>query len=117
MRWSRTTPRSKPPPSAYAEAVSKLEPLLKEADDYYSQQDYKDDKMAKGKALHPRLVAAWNAFESADQKLRNGVEAINDQTRAGEARRDREKRRQAGALPCRSPDDPGQARAARGGSG
>ncbi len=64
--------------SAYAEAVSKLEPLLKEADDYYSQQDYKDDKMAKGRALHPRLVAAWDAFESADQKLRSGVEAIND---------------------------------------
>ena len=64
---------------AYAKAVSKLEPLLKEADDYYTQQDYKDDKMAKGKALHPRLVAAWDAFESADQKLRSGVEAINDQ--------------------------------------
>jgi hypothetical protein len=64
--------------SAYADAVGKLEPLLKEADDYYTQQDYKDDKMAKGKALHPRLVAAWDAFESADQKLRAGVEAIND---------------------------------------
>ena len=64
--------------SAYAEAVSKLEPLLKEADDYYSQEDYKDDKMAKGKALHPRLVAAWDTFAVADRKLRDGVEAIND---------------------------------------
>jgi hypothetical protein len=64
--------------SAYAEAVSKLEPLLKEADDYYDQQNYKDDKMAKGKALHPRLVAAWDAFASADQKLRSGVDAVND---------------------------------------
>lgn len=64
--------------TAYAEAVSKLEPLLKEADDYYTQQDYKDDKMAKGRALHPRLVAAWDAFASADQKLRSGVDAIND---------------------------------------
>lgn len=64
--------------SAYADAVSKLEPLLKEADDYYSQENYKDDRMAKGKALHPRLVAAWNAFETADKKLRVGVEAIND---------------------------------------
>ncbi len=64
--------------SAYADAVSKLEPLLKEADDYYSQENYKDDKMAKGKALHPRLVAAWDAFASADKKLRAGVEAIND---------------------------------------
>lgn len=68
--------------SAYAEAVAKLEPLLKEADDYYSQQDYKDDKMAKGKALHPRLVAAWDAFASADKELRRGVEAINDKLAA-----------------------------------
>jgi hypothetical protein len=64
--------------SAYAEAVSTLEPLLKEADDYYSQENYKDDRMAKGKALHPRLVAAWDAFVTADQKLRNDVEVIND---------------------------------------
>jgi hypothetical protein len=64
--------------SAYTDAVSKLEPLLKEADDYYSQEDYKDDKMAKGKALHPRLVAAWDAFARADKALRGGVEAIND---------------------------------------
>ena len=64
--------------TAYANAVAKLETLLKEADDYYSQQDYKDDKMAKGKALHPLLVAAWTEFERADQTLRSGVEEIND---------------------------------------
>ena len=64
--------------SAYAEAVSKLEPLLQETDDYYKQEDYKDDRMAKGRALHPRLVAAWDAFASADKNLRGGVEAIND---------------------------------------
>lgn len=64
--------------SAYAKAVSKLEPLLKEADDYYTQQNYKDDKMAKGRALHPLLVAAWNEFEGADKSLRSNVEAIND---------------------------------------
>jgi hypothetical protein len=68
--------------SAYAEAVSKLEPLLKEADDYYTQQDYKDDRMAKGKALHPRLVAAWDAFANADKALRSGVDAINDRRAA-----------------------------------
>ncbi|WP_137043578.1 YiiG family protein [Pseudolabrys sp. FHR47] len=64
--------------AAYADAVSKLEPLLKEADDYYDQENYKDDKMAKGKALHPRLVAAWDAFAAADKSLRANVEAIND---------------------------------------
>jgi hypothetical protein len=64
--------------SVYADAVGKLEPLLQEADDYYSQEDYKDDKMAKGRALHPRLVAAWDAFANADKALRTGVETIND---------------------------------------
>ena len=64
--------------TAYAKAVARLEPLLKEADDYYTQQNYKDDKMAKGRALHPLLVAAWNEFESADKTLRSNVEAIND---------------------------------------
>jgi hypothetical protein len=68
--------------SAYAEAVGRLEPLLQEADDYYKQEDYKDDRMAKGRALHPRLVAAWDAFANADKALRNGVEAINDRRAA-----------------------------------
>jgi hypothetical protein len=64
------------------DAVSKLEPLLKEADDYYTQENYKDDRMAKGKALHPRLVAAWDAFAAADDALRNNVETINDRRAA-----------------------------------
>jgi hypothetical protein len=64
--------------SAYVEAVSKLEPMLKEADDYYKQENYKDDRMARGRALHPLLLAAWDAFASADKALRGGVEAIND---------------------------------------
>jgi hypothetical protein len=64
--------------SAYAKAVAKLEPLLKEANDYYTQENYKDDKMAKCKALHLMLVAAWDSFESADKSLRSNVEAIND---------------------------------------
>ena len=68
--------------SAYADAVSKLEPLLKEADDYYEREDYKDDGMAKGKAMHPRLIAAWDAFAAADTALRNGVEVINDRRAA-----------------------------------
>ncbi len=68
--------------SAYVEAVSKLEPMLKDADDYYTQENYKDDKMARGRALHPLLVAAWDAFASADKALRGGVETINDKRAA-----------------------------------
>jgi len=64
--------------TAYVDAVGKLEPLLKDANDYYSAENYKDDGMAKGKALHPRLVAAWDAFAGADRKLRGTIEAIDD---------------------------------------
>ena len=64
--------------AAYAAAVGALEPMLKEADDYYSQQNYKDDKMAKGKAMHPKLMAAWAAFAAADKELRGVVQKLND---------------------------------------
>jgi len=67
---------------SYVDAVVALEPLLKEADDYYSQENYKDDKMAKGKAMHPRLVAAWNAFATADQRLRAGIDEVQDKRAA-----------------------------------
>lgn len=70
--------------SGYVEAVVALEPLLKEADDYYEQENYKDDKMAKGKELHPRLVAAWAAFAAADVMLRDEIEAIQSKQQAEE---------------------------------
>jgi hypothetical protein len=40
--------------------------------------------MARGKALHPRLVAAWSAFAEADQKLRRGIDVIQDKRRVEE---------------------------------
>lgn len=64
--------------TAYVEVVTVLEPLLKEADDYYDQQNYKDDRMAKGRSLHPRLVAAWDAFQKADERLRDLVDTQQD---------------------------------------
>lgn len=64
--------------SAFVEAVVALEPLLKEADDYYTQEDYKDDKMAKGKAMHAKLVAAWASFANADTALRSGLDVVQD---------------------------------------
>jgi hypothetical protein len=68
--------------STYVEMVVQLERLLKEADDYYSQENYKDDRMAKGRALHPRLVATWDSFANADKALRSGIEVINDRRAA-----------------------------------
>ena len=68
--------------SAYVSAVNTLGPLLKEAADYYTEENYKDDKMAKGRALHPRLVAAWDAFAAADKNLRAGIDTITDRRKA-----------------------------------
>jgi len=68
----------------YAAAVTALEGLLKEADDYYDQQNYKDDKMAKGKAMHPRLMAAFADFNRADTTLRDVVQRLNDAVQAEE---------------------------------
>jgi hypothetical protein len=62
----------------YLTSVTTLAPLLKEADDYYTQQNYKDDKMAKGKALHPRLLSAFASFANADEKLSGVIDAIQE---------------------------------------
>ncbi len=61
---------------AYVASVVALAPLLREADAYYRQENYKDDGMAKGKALHPRLVAAWQAFATADKALTDRLEVL-----------------------------------------
>lgn len=63
----------------FVAAAKKAYPLLKEANDYYSQKDYKDDKMAKGKALHPKLVAVFDDFDKADKAMRGQVHTLNRQ--------------------------------------
>lgn len=55
--------------SAYEKAVAEVVPLLNSAHKYYDQKDYSDDKFAKAKELHPKLVAAWDQFAKADKAL------------------------------------------------
>jgi len=64
--------------TAYITAVTKLYPLTKEVDSYYTNNDFQGDHMARGKALHPAVAAAFDEFYAADQKLRNLIEPIND---------------------------------------
>jgi hypothetical protein len=64
--------------SAFINSLTDLTPLVKEASDYYEQGDYKDDRMARGKEFHPRLMAAWDGFMAANARLRDAVERIND---------------------------------------
>ncbi len=69
---------------AYVKTVQALEPLLKEADDYYEQENYRDDKFAKGKEMHPKLLAAWDEFGKADGALRGLVAKIGDERQLAE---------------------------------
>jgi hypothetical protein len=56
--------------ASLVEALQKIVPLVKEAESYFRQQDYKDDACAKGKELHGKLVAAFAAFDAPDKVLR-----------------------------------------------
>jgi Protein of unknown function (DUF3829) len=65
--------------SGYVSATLALAAILKTANDYYDQSNYKDDKMAMGKDLHPKLLVAFAAFDKADTDLRGLVEKLNDE--------------------------------------
>lgn len=53
----------------YIAANAALGPILTEANGYYERADYKVDKMAEGKSLHVRIVAAAGPFLSARAKV------------------------------------------------
>jgi hypothetical protein len=50
-------------------ALDKLAPLLKKADRYYSQKDYKDDGCKGAQEMHPKLVALFDDFEANERTL------------------------------------------------
>jgi len=53
----------------YIAANAALAPILREANGYYERADYKVDKMAEGKTLHARIVAAAGPFLVARAKV------------------------------------------------
>lgn len=63
----------------YRTSIEALAPLLKQAHDYYDRKDFKDDKFAKGIELHPKLMAAFAAFEKANKPFDDKVTALNEQ--------------------------------------
>lgn len=71
----------------YVKSVQALEPMLKAADDYYEQENYKDDKFAKGKEMHGKLLAAWEDFAKVDRALRDVVESVSDERQTAELAR------------------------------
>jgi hypothetical protein len=60
----------------FAKTVTDLDVLIDEVYTYYENKNYKDDKFAKGKAIHPRIMGAFAAFSKADNDLHATLDAI-----------------------------------------
>ncbi len=65
--------------ASYGQALVALYEITNEANTYYELEDYRDDKMKRGKSMHPALMVAFTQFENADQVMRTVVAAQNDQ--------------------------------------
>jgi Protein of unknown function (DUF3829) len=54
---------------AYLKAVLDVDGLMNQIYPYFENKDFRDDKWAKGKALHPQIMASFKAFAAADNEL------------------------------------------------
>ncbi|MGL5830830.1 MAG: YiiG family protein [Candidatus Altimarinota bacterium] len=54
----------------YLIALNELAPKIEEAYIYYDQENYKDDNFAKGKAMHPGLMAGFAKFKEVSDRFR-----------------------------------------------
>lgn len=57
----------------YEKSLIELHDLLEKAERYYDQEDYEDDQMAGGKAMHDDLMKAYHAYAMADLDLRDAM--------------------------------------------
>jgi hypothetical protein len=60
----------------FAVAAIEIDKLMNEAGNYFEMKLFKDDKWAKGKALHPKLKASWDRFSRADKQLHDTLDGI-----------------------------------------
>lgn len=60
----------------YAAAAQNAEHVIAQVGTYFDQRTFREDKWARGKALHPQLTAAFKRFGAADHSLHQAVDAI-----------------------------------------
>ncbi len=60
----------------FARTVAELDAIVDEVFTYYETKGFQSDRFAKGKAVHPRLIAAFNAFSRADSNLHSTLDGI-----------------------------------------
>ncbi|WP_409309136.1 YiiG family protein [Pectobacterium sp. B1J-3] len=63
----------------YSATVTTWGQTLQEADTYYSRENYKDDAMARGKAMHGDIVKHYAAFSTANRQFNQALEEANDE--------------------------------------
>ena len=102
-----TKARAMPPKDAkleaagdeFARTVMELDGLIDEVFTYYENKNFKDDKFAKGKAMHPRLMAAFANFSKADNNLHETLDGITKPLAAAHPRPHRARGGQEVPLP------------------
>ncbi len=62
--------------SDFARTVTELDVIVDEIFPYYESKGFQSDKFAKGKVVHPRLMAAFKAFSRADSNLHSTLDGI-----------------------------------------
>lgn len=63
--------------ATYVKSLDELDAIIKKADKYYERQDWKDDAFAKGKQLHPQLMAAFKQFFEAEEAVRVQIDSLS----------------------------------------
>lgn len=71
----------------WEQALVEVHAVIDEAYDYYDLGDHEDDGMARGRQLHPRLNAAWEAFFAANQQFSRLLDGELDAIRARQLER------------------------------
>ncbi len=67
----------------YVAALIRAEKIMAEVNSYYKSRGWERDDCAGGKALHPRLMAAWSAFIRGDRSIRGFVNRWHSRRYAG----------------------------------
>jgi hypothetical protein len=62
-----------------AGAAKTLAPLVKAADDYYDQEDFKDDAAKRGQELHQEMMPLFEQIFAAEAALRSGLDTVKDE--------------------------------------
>lgn len=60
----------------YAAAAANVDTAINDMHSYFQMKSWKDDKWAKGKAMHPALMAAFERFSKADHAMHDTLDGI-----------------------------------------